>query len=734
MSAHLHPLPCWTNGESPEPAGAETPDQCATTVDLPAAQAVRQVARRSNAAPRKTAAVPVALVGGTCDPEAPPQALRSYGAWAASLGMHFGLLFFLSLIALTLDRRAPENDIVSVFTPLEDPSLEIVQPEDTWNTDSAVPVMLTPAAIVEKSARNVDGSMLRPSDMGIPELPDQMKGIAPEVEPDDMTEVIPGIQGDIVTTDGDVGSVDRVTTEILGALRESKVLVVWLLDASESLRTRREQVIGRFDRVYQELGELAEHEPDALLTSVIGFGKTSTLMTKTPTADPDELRKAVRSIPADGSGIENVFAAVQTAVLEYRAQARKGYRVMLVVLTDESGSDPQIADQALALVKKHEMPVYVLGPLAPFSRSEIRIRWVDRETSEVFHLPVERGPAAAAAEYPVSLFSLFNRRPLPVLSSGFGPFGLSKLAHESGGICFVYNDGHIKGPAFDSLILRQYSPDYVSQVDYRKLVERHALRKSVMACSLALQEADFPTPQTEFLTGGIQFEIRSSFQKMEESYDALDQVVQELMSVRKHYAHEPSRRWRAHYDLLLGQVLIRRLQIESSVPLLNEMFSKPRSNQDVTCNAFELAGINDSSLLGDPTGEAAEAPPEAKPADKAEDQLSELALARLHLERAVRDHAGTPWAVMAQAELESPLAVEWREKFVEPPEGQPMPWDKPPGEWKALSKEDREKLEEARDKFERFRRFRAEQKKKKAEQIKNSATTPDGKKREPPNL
>jgi len=758
MSTQLHPLPGWASDHdehqqteasrsgrqephaatraSSEHGHAAGPDKGVSSGSSRGLASDRQ--------PREHSVAPVpAIVQTELGREGLPTALESYGAWIASMGMHLLLLFALSLIVLSLDSRRPEAEIDSVFTPLEDVLLtEIEQAEDTWNTDSDIPVIATTAtAVIEKSVRKVDPVTTRPSEFGMPELPDQVTAIVPDMETDDMDEVVPGILGETVTTDGDVGSVDRITTEILAALRESKVLVVWLLDASESLRTRREQVIGRFDRVYQEIGELGEHDSDALLTSVVGFGKTATLMTKKPTADPDELRKAVRGIPVDNTGIENVFSAVQTAAMEYRVQARKGYRVMLVVLTDESGNDPELADKTMALVKEHKMPVYVLGPVAPFSRRQIHIRWVDSETSEVFHLPVERGPATAVAEYPVSLFTLFAARPVPVMSSGFGPFGLAKLAHESGGICFVYNDGHIRGPAFDPTVLNEYAPDYVSETEYRRLVEQHPLRNSVLTCSLALQEADFPQPKTEFLAGGIQFEIRDSFRKMESSYDALDQVAQELISVKQSYERETSARWRAHYDLLLGQVLIRRLQIESSVPLLNEMFAKPRSCRDVASNAFALSGIKGTSLLDRSESDAAaetgngqtdQADPESDGVER--EGVSELAQARLHLERVVQDHAGTPWSVIAQAELESPLVVEWRETFVEPPDGQPLPWDKPPGEWKELSDEDKAKLEAAKEKFERFRRFRAEQKKKMEELARKSGATKTGKKREPPKL
>ena len=55
---------------------------------------------------------------------------------------------------------------------------------------------------------------------------------------------------------GDAGSVDRITMEIRRQLELSKVLVCWVLDSTPSMRERRETLIKRFDRVYQELNRL----------------------------------------------------------------------------------------------------------------------------------------------------------------------------------------------------------------------------------------------------------------------------------------------------------------------------------------------------------------------------------------------------------------------------------------------------------------------------------------------
>src|SRR5690606_3309817 len=126
---------------------------------------------------------------------------------------------------------------------------------------------------------------------------------------------------------GAVGALDRITHEILLSLEERKTLVVWLFDQTESLIPQRKAIHNRFDRIYEELGLIEaagneafkKHEDKPLLTSIVGFGSSVTLMTKKPTADLEEIKKAVAEMPLDDSGTEKVFEAVYRAVTEYKS-------------------------------------------------------------------------------------------------------------------------------------------------------------------------------------------------------------------------------------------------------------------------------------------------------------------------------------------------------------------------------------------------------------------------------
>ncbi len=57
------------------------------------------------------------------------------------------------------------------------------------------------------------------------------------------------------------GAVDRLTIEIEASLRQENTLVVWLFDATPSMKSRREAIAERFDNIYRQLGMMgvADH-------------------------------------------------------------------------------------------------------------------------------------------------------------------------------------------------------------------------------------------------------------------------------------------------------------------------------------------------------------------------------------------------------------------------------------------------------------------------------------------
>src|SRR6185436_2381436 len=134
------------------------------------------------------------------------------------------------------------------------------------------------------------------------------------------------------------GAIGRLTYEIARSLDDRKTLVIWLLDATASLKSQREELAKRIDRVYEELGVLGKDQNRALLTAVVAFGERDVAMLDQPTDDVEAIKKAIRSIKEDETGTENTFTAIANALRKwgkYRTMDRRN--ILVIVMTDEKG-------------------------------------------------------------------------------------------------------------------------------------------------------------------------------------------------------------------------------------------------------------------------------------------------------------------------------------------------------------------------------------------------------------
>ncbi|MCA9051621.1 MAG: VWA domain-containing protein [Planctomycetaceae bacterium] len=632
--------------------------------------------------------------------------------WCTSLLLHSLLVVLSSAIYFTVESQPELPELTVTVEDIDDAPLvlqEMTQELDSYSADHDAPVTETSKAVAATAANHkLREQILDPRlDTQAPTDP-----LAYGLSNNELSEVLEGVEGAVVATEGDVGTVDRITQEIVARLRTGRVAVAWLMDASESLSERREQVITRFDRVYRELDELAAGHKESLLTSVSAFGRNTVVVTKEPTADRKAIQDAVHRIPVDDSGVENVFAAIRETAEAHKLLSRKGYQVMMVVLTDECGNDFSELDDALRHVKRSRIPVFVMGPMAPFGCHEVKVPWTHPQTHEVYRLPVERGPESIRLEY-TALPSWNNELRDLVLPSGLGAFGLARLSRESGGIYFLYPDKGVSRWGIDLTSMLRYSPEYVTTGEYTKLVEKSPLRQVVLGAADVMHKAGWRQPQTRFLASGIQFDIRDSQDTLVKLSEFFDNAITQMRAVEKERDEETSPRWLAHYDLLMGRLLANRIRLNNSIPLLNEMYARPKACQDGTTNAWELTGI-EGTALRNPGGEGVN--PDAA-ANSSGDDEQDLSIARSYLERVEARHPGTPWAVLARLELDAPMEFEWQEAFMTPPAGEKLPWDQKP--WSELS----EKQKEAKKKFERFQVLE----KQKAEAAAEKSVTPDGK-------
>ncbi|MCH2123461.1 MAG: VWA domain-containing protein [Pirellulaceae bacterium] len=479
-------------------------------------------------------------------------------------------------------------------------------------------------------------------------------------------------------TTGADGAIDRITHEIMLSLEERKTLVVWLFDQSGSLTRQRQEINQRFDRIYEELGviEASEnpafkrHRDKPLLSSVIAFGDKVMRMTEEPTDNVNALKEAVAAIKRDDSGVERVFSGIWLAAdwfKDYRipqgTSEEPERNVMIIALTDEAGDDQDGLSKTIRQCRRYAIPVYVVGVPAPFGRRETMVKWVDPDP-EFDQTPqwgiVSQGPESFLPERIKLHFSATREDEAPI-DSGFGPFSLTRLCYETGGIYFAVHpnrrteksvskgetvafSAHMKR-FFDPEVMRKYRPDYVSLTEYKKRVHGNKARQALIEAARNSWIAPMEAPRVRFVKRS-EAEFVNALTESQKNAAKLTPRVANLYNLIKlgeaDRDEEVVLRWQAGFDLAMGRVLAVKVRTEG----YNAMLAKAKRGLK-----FEEAKNNTWILK--PNAEITISSQLKKESEKA----------LMYLTRVVDDHPGTPWATLAQRELAQPLGWEWAEEF-----------------------------------------------------------------------
>ncbi len=438
-------------------------------------------------------------------------------------------------------------------------------------------------------------------------------------------------------TSGVLGAVDRLTIEILRSLEQNQTLVTWIFDASGSLKDQREKIVQRFDRVYSELQSSGRLTDQALLTTVVGFGKNTEFMTPKPIEDLDLIKQAVRSLTVDESGLENVFTAVKLSAkrwIKFRRQGKRNF--MIIVFTDEIGDDQNQLESALDITRRNGIPVYVVGIPAVFGRKESYVRWTD-PNGESHPIPISQGPETLMVERVNIPFWRGAERSLNQLSSGFGPFALTRLCRETGGIYFIAQ--RREGPQFNSLELKSYQPDYISFREYQRQLSRNGAWKALVQVA-QLNRTKLVVPQTIFSVRNQQA-LRTALNNAQRDVALLEAQLGPMISILQtgvsDRSEKGSLRWKASFDLAMGRVLSNFVRAREYNFVLATMKQAPVF-QNKDSNHWRL--VPDSSIQGGA-------------------RLTQMAVeAKQYLNRVLQQHPNTPWSLIAQAELKQPFG--WR--------------------------------------------------------------------------
>ncbi|MFM7056937.1 MAG: vWA domain-containing protein [Planctomycetota bacterium] len=582
-------------------------------------------------------------------------------AWGVSVMVHVGI--FLVLLTITLPEIIiPEFNLSSVAEQEEIRVEEYVldsTPTEDMGSMSNLNIQGASAAIAQSKGldNHVEQIDRIEQDIVNPKI-ELYEAVTMPSEAQTLQNI--DLTGTTEHPGGTAGAVDRVTLEIAASLRQRRTLPVWLFDESISLESRREEIIARFENIYRQLGLMDDIDTkEALRTGIVGYGKDVHVLVPEPSADINELNKAVKSITSDVTGVENVFAAINTAIKQY-APIRKRMRanMMFIIVTDERGDDfggdsYSVLEETVRKLTREGIRVYCIGNSSPFGRQKgyVRVKWKAEDGTEFDEdIPdADQGPETPLAEGLTLPFWTAQAQQLDRMSSGYGPYTLSRLCAETGGIFFVADDTTQK--KWPAQVMRQYAPDYRPGNEYRKQVQTNMAKQALIAAAQLAVTERVPVPQITFQANNDNI-LREQITEAQKPLAVLDyflaRVHEALEAGEKHRDKLDSDRWRAQYDLAMGRVLAMRVRAFGYNAVLAEMKSNPRR--------FEKAGSNQWNL---------------DPSDKIEGganirKMHDKAL--VYLNRVIEEHPDTPWAFLAKMEISDPLGWQWREGQMEVPQ------------------------------------------------------------------
>jgi hypothetical protein len=466
-----------------------------------------------------------------------------------------------------------------------------------------------------------------------------------------------GIAGDVTFATGEIGeALDQLAREILRNLSDHRITVVWLFDESESMKDDQKAVKSKFDRVSLALKEHVDAErksANALTHVVLGFGKDLHFMLEKPTADVSKIGAAIDHLRVDTSGTENVLQAVGTVVRHYGSLITKNRRLLIVLVTDESGDDGSNIEEARQLAVSQKVPIYVIGRQSLFGYSAAHLQYVDPVTKDVYWPTIRRGPETADVELLQwdGLHDRWDEQP-----SGFAPYELARLAKDTGGIYFLLPSEEFmrvrqREKAYSMTTLKEYVPDYESRSAYNERRTKSQFRRELYQI---IQETrpdgknpmfqvrrHFPVDLEKMIVAANEEGPKSNLR-----VQALVAIEKRLRALQKMRDREPEKRWQADYDLMLAQIVTYQIKSFEYGACLAEMVKTRPLPKTMPTKDLIVEWVLDHSK------------DRKAPAEKTQKQYVEAErLLKLVIER----HPKTPWADLAQDELNRGFGVQRNE-------------------------------------------------------------------------
>lgn len=570
--------------------------------------------------------------------------LRDAPAWGVSLVINMAILVAMNLIIFTTvseKRLTAINSIVEETDPNEMmfEATAIDQVGTEGETSSYTPSMAKAIEQADQKQPTIEENI---EEMLTPDV-NITTDVVTQVSTDMLTDQFESRGASEVQGGGVEGVMDRITFEIASSLKQNKTMVFWVFDASGSLDERREAIVKRFENVYKQLQSNGDTE--GLYTVAASFGQGANLLTEEPVTDIEAVKESIAKIKTDDSGVENVFTAVGLLVEKFKKWKRSEgpWNRLVFIITDERGDDAeQYMESVITEAKRFRFRCFVVGNAAVFGQEKGYVKYVAPEDNETYYIPVEQGPETAFPQRVDLAFWGGGDSRLDRMSSGFGPYALTRLCAETGGMFLVTEQAD--GVTYDPAIMRNYMPDYRPVRTIETEIRKNPAMASLVEASTRALIANIRLPATQFDAPNdnvLREQLTAAQKPLAELDYKLREMHQLLDAGSKGREAIKDQRWQASYDLALGRVLAMRVRAYGYNSMAAAMKSSPKSFENKDSNEWHM----------DPSDDIATGPQVRKMADMAKELLEGI----------VQKHPGTPWATLAKQELDQPFGWAWRE-------------------------------------------------------------------------
>jgi hypothetical protein len=486
-----------------------------------------------------------------------------------------------------------------------------------------------------------------------------------EIQASSINETISGLSNNIGSgfsaENNSGGALDRLTREIIFHAEQKPTNVIWLFDASISLTHQRKFISQRFDKILYELGIASTK--NKIAHGIYSFGKSLTPITLSLTDNTNILKTSIDSIIIDESGIENTFGAIGQICKKY---SKPYHRLLIIVFTDEVGDDSNLLDDLSKFATSKGCVVYAVGSPAPFGKSTTQFKFVDFDPQydqKEKWVEIQQGPES-------SHDIILDIKTLPIddetLDSGFGPFALSKLCLDTGGLFLGVHSSRTQTTTkvhkkdisplssyvsrfFDQKVMSQYKPDYRSIIKQNKEYNTDKVKHCLVEASkIPLHISGSQTYRFKAYNEGIFSEQLSMAQRFSAKVEPqINKIYSLLIEGEKHIDTVKENRILASYYLAMGRILATKCRIESYNTILAQAKSGIKKKDPLT---------NYWILLPSKTFNT-----ENSVLNKA------YASSQKYLKLVEEKFPDTPWALIAHEELNTPMGYIWTEHYEEPP-------------------------------------------------------------------